>query len=64
MATKYLLNNEIDIEEIDELEDPEVPEMGMGEEEEDGIELPKNSDETDLDDLGLKDDNDGEVLEN
>jgi len=64
MATKYLLNNEIDIEEIDELEDMGVPEMGMGEEEEGGIELPKKSEEMEFDDLELKGGDDGEVLEN
>jgi len=49
MATKHHLNNEDDLEETDELEDPELPEMG-----EEGILTPKNPDETELDDAKLE----------
>lgn len=48
MATKRLLNNKGDLEEADELEDSEVPEMG-----EEGISTPKNS-EMDFDDAELE----------
>ncbi len=45
MATKRLLNNKGDLEEVDELEDSEVPEMG-----EEGILAPKNLEEMGFDD--------------
>ena len=49
MATKHLSNNEDDFKEIDELEDPEVPEMG-----EEDILTPKNPEETEFDDAELE----------
>ncbi|MCX6813892.1 MAG: hypothetical protein NT078_01610 [Candidatus Azambacteria bacterium] len=45
MATKYLLSNEDNLGEIDELEDSEVPEMG-----EEGILTPENPKEMEFDD--------------
>jgi len=45
MATKHRLNNEDGFEEVDELEDSEVSEMG-----EDGILTLKNPEEVGLDD--------------
>jgi hypothetical protein len=49
MATKRLLNTKGDFEEVDELEDSEVPEMG-----EEGILTPKNSEEMEFDDTELE----------
>ncbi|PIZ87662.1 MAG: hypothetical protein COX92_00690 [Candidatus Nealsonbacteria bacterium CG_4_10_14_0_2_um_filter_40_15] len=49
MATKHLSNNEDDFEEVDELEDPEVPEMG-----EEDILTPKNPEEMEFDDTDLE----------
>jgi len=49
MATKHLLNNEDDFEEVDKLEDSEVSEMG-----EEGILTPKNPEEMEFDDTDLE----------
>ncbi len=49
MVTKRLLNNKGDSEEIDELEDSEVTEMG-----EEGILTPKNPEEMEFDDTELE----------
>ena len=49
MATKRLLNNKGGFEEVDELEDSEVPEMG-----EEGILTPKNPEEMEFDDTELE----------
>ncbi len=49
MATKHLSNNEDDFEEVDELEDSEVSEMG-----EEGILTPKNPEEMKFDDTELE----------
>lgn len=51
MATKHLLNNKDNFEEVevDELEDSEVPEMG-----EEGILTPKNPAEMEFDDSELE----------
>ena len=49
MATKRLLNTKGDFEEVDELEDLEVPEMG-----EEGILTPKNPEEMGFDDTELE----------
>ncbi|MEK7578285.1 MAG: hypothetical protein AAB789_01105 [Patescibacteria group bacterium] len=45
MTTEHLLDNKDDFEGIDELEDPEVPEMG-----EEEVLAPENSRETGFDD--------------
>lgn len=50
MATKRLLNTKGDFEEVDELEDSEVAEMG-----EEGILTPKNPEEVGFDDTELED---------
>ena len=49
MATKHLLNNEDDFEEVDKLEDSEVSEMG-----EEGILTPKSPEEMEFDDTDLE----------
>ncbi len=49
MATKHLLNKKGDFEEVDELEDSEVREMG-----EEGILTPKNPEEMEFDDTELE----------
>ena len=49
MAAKHHSNNEDDFEEVDELEDPEVPEMG-----EEDILTPKNPEEMEFDDTDLE----------
>jgi len=49
MATKHLSNNEDDFEEVDELKDSEVSEMG-----EEGILTPKNPEEMEFDDTDLE----------
>jgi len=49
MATKRLINTKGDFEEVDELEDSEVPEMG-----EEGILTPKNPEEMEFGDIELE----------